>query len=141
MSPIRKILAKNTAREIKSSDVLIPKELLEHFGKRTKIVFRVPLAGIYPLPLKEFGRLVDSIPHVFKNDNVLKTFDVAINMKIKKPTPDIFKIPEVLTLGLDKSKIRLVDDILINGIPVPWQIIKKAGIDHNKVKVLLVPRM
>lgn len=115
-------------------DIVIPKEMLELFKNSIRIIEKNHLAGFWPPDLMELKKLQKSIPELFGNAAIMKKYDVAITYNGKSMKNDFSK------MGFDFSNDRIVTDIFIQGIPVPWRLLKNAGIDHKKFNVILTPK-
>ncbi len=115
-------------------DILIPKELLELFKNSVRIIDKKHLAGMWPVELKYLKQLQKKMPELFGNEAILKKFDFAISYNGKSMKNDLSKI------GIEIIDERKINNILIHGIPVPWQLLKKAGVDHQKINITLTPK-
>jgi hypothetical protein len=116
-------------------DIIIPKELLILFKNSVRIIDKKHLAGMWPVDLKQIAKLQKMLPELFGDEAIMKKYDIAITYNGKSMKVDFQKI------GLDLIDERRVHDILIHGIPVPWQLIKKAGIDNKKFNFILTPKI
>jgi hypothetical protein len=116
-------------------DIIIPKELLILFKNSVRIIDKKHLSGMWPVDLKQIGKLQKIMPELFRDEAIMKKFDLAVTYNGKSMKVDFHKI------GLDLIDERRVQDILIHGIPVPWQLIKKAGIDNKKFNFILTPKI
>ena len=90
---------------------------------------------MWPIDLKQIAKLQKMLPELFGDEAIMKKYDIAITYNGKSMKVDFQKI------GLDLIEERRVHDILIYGIPVPWQLIKKAGIDNKKFNIFLTPKI
>lgn len=115
-------------------DLTIPKELLNLFKNSARIVEKKKLAGFWPPDLQILKELEKSLPELFANEAIMKKYDVAVTYTGRAMKNDLKK------MGLLFNEERIVKDFFVHGIPVPWQLLKKAGINHQKIGVILVPK-
>jgi hypothetical protein len=115
-------------------DIIVPKEILNLFKNSVRIIDKKHLAGMWPVDIGHIKQLQKVLPELFANEAIMKRYDIAITYNGKSMKGDFSK------LGLDLIEGRIKNDIFIHGIPVPWQLLKKAGIDHQKFSVYLTPR-
>jgi hypothetical protein len=118
-----------------TKDITIPKEVLNLFPNAIRIIDKKHLVGIYPVDPGNLRKLQATIPELFKNEVIKQKFDVAIGYDGKSMKVDFNK------LGIPMLPERIVRDIWIHGIPIPWIYLKKAGIDNKKFNFVLVPKV
>lgn len=118
----------------KTKDIIVSKEILNLFKNNVRIIDKRHLAGMWPVDVFMLKRLQDLLPQMF-DKNILEKYDLAIGYKGKDIKGDFAKA------GIKYVDDRIINHILIHGIPVPWQLLKKAGIDHQKFEVVLTQRM
>ena len=119
--------------DIKINDVIVSKEILILFKNSVRIVDKKHLAGIFPIDHELLAKLRDKLPELF-NDSILKRYDIAIGYQGRAMKADFMKF------GIDEMDKRIVNNIIIRGIPVPWQLLKKANIYNEKLNIYLTPK-
>lgn len=117
-----------------SKDIVIPREILNSLPNSVRIIDKKHLAGMWPVNLSHIRQLQNKLPSLFKDESVMNKFNLAITYKGKAMKTDFSKA------GIDLIQDRVLPDILINGIPIPWQFLKKAGIDYRKFEIILTPK-
>jgi hypothetical protein len=115
------------------NDILVSREVLKLFKTSVRIIDKKHLAGIFPIDPGLLIRLKKTIPEMF-NDSILKKYNVAVGYQGKTIQSDFAK------LGIQEKEIRIENNIWICGIPVPWQMLRKADIDYKKFNVYLTPK-
>ena len=48
---------------------------------------------------------------------------------------------DFVKLGFEFNESRIINNINYHGIPVPWQLLKNAGIDNKKFGIILTPKV
>jgi hypothetical protein len=116
------------------NDVIVPKELINLFKNSIRIIDKKHLAGMWPVDARQLKKLQAVIPELFAEANIMNKYDIAITYQGKTMKNDFSKV------GVDFIEDRIIKDLYIHGIPVPWQLLKKAGIDSKKFNVILTPK-
>jgi len=119
--------------EPKKNDVIVSKEILNLFKNSVRIVDKRHLAGIFPINPELLERLRKKLPELF-DESILKKYDIAIGYQGKAMKADF------LRFGIDELDKRIVKNIIIQGIPVPWQLLKKANLYDEKFNIYLTPK-
>ena len=114
------------------NDIIVSKEVLKLFKNTVRVVDNWHTTGIVATEPKILSRMQKFLPEMF-DESIMKKYDIAIGYKGKEIKNDFAR------LGMEFPE-RFTDKILICGIPVPWQLLKKAGIDHQKFNVILTPK-
>lgn len=115
-------------------DLVVSKEILGLFQNSVRIIDRKHLVGMWPVDARLLTKLRPMLPELVGDENIMRKYDLAIGYNGKTMKNDFS------TIGLDLIEDRIVNNILIHGIPVPWQMLKKAGIDNKKFDVTLTPK-
>ncbi len=115
-------------------DIIIPKEMLDLFKNTTRIIEKNHLSGFWPPDMHNLKQLQKMMPELFGNEAIMKKYNVAITYVGKSMKNDFAK------MGFEFNEARIVNNVLIHGIPVPWQLLKNAGIDHKKFNIMLTPK-
>lgn len=115
-------------------DIIVSKELLNLFKNSVRIIDKKHLAGIWPVDLQQLRKLKELLPEIFLDKAIMKKYDLAIGYQGKTVKNDLQK------LGVDLVDTRIINDIFIHGIPVPWHLLRKAGIDYKKYNFYLTPK-
>lgn len=116
-------------------DLFVPKEMLDLFQNSVRIIDKRGTAGHWPVNAKIISQLKGILPEVFRNEAILKKFDVGINYKGNTIKNDFAK------LGLEFNEARIINNIYFHGIPVPWQLLRNVGIDYKKFDIILTPKI
>lgn len=116
-------------------DILVPKEILGIFKNSVRIIDKRITAGMWPVEARQFARLRKIVPELFSEANIMNRYNFAVTYTGKKIQNDLVRN------GFEFEEKRIIKNIFIYGIPVPWQMLKKAGIDHKKINVILTPKM
>ena len=74
------------------------------------------------------------LPEIIGNEALANKFDLAIGYKMKPERNDLAKS------GLQVIADRIVPDIWLVGIPIPWILLRRAEIDHRKFEIVLTPK-
>jgi hypothetical protein len=115
-------------------DIVVSKEILGLFKNSVRIIDRKHLAGMWPVDARQLIKLKDMLPQLFLDENIMKKYDLAIGYNGKTVKKDLPK------LGVELVEDRIINDIFIHGIPVPWHLLRKAGIDYKKFDIVLTPK-
>jgi hypothetical protein len=118
-----------------NKDLVIPKELIPLFKKNLRIIDKHKLSGFFPPDILQFEKLKKLLPELLGQPQIMQKYDLAIEYKGKSIKADFSK------LGIEIHESRIVSNIFINGIPVPWTMLRRAGIDHQKIGLYLTPKM
>lgn len=115
-------------------DLVIPQELLNEFRVTIRVIDKKHLAGMWPVDARIQKIFHGRFPRLYANENIMKNYDLALVYKGRRLKKDLEK------LDLDLNKIRIEEDIIINGIPVPWTILRKLNINHRKFDLIYAPK-
>lgn len=115
-------------------DLVIPKELLNEFRVTVRVIDKKHLAGMWPVDARIQKIFQERFPRLYENDSILRNYDLAMVYKGRKLKSDLKK------LHLDFEKLKIRDDIIINGIPVPWTILRKLNINHRRFDLIYTPK-
>ena len=111
--------------ETKVNDVLVSKEVLNLFKNSTRIIDKLHIRGIRMIDAQLLKKLNEKLPEVC-TESIMKKYNLAIGYQGKTVKEDFAK------MGIANIDDRILSDIWIHGIPVPWQLLNKAGIDYKK---------
>ena len=115
-------------------DIVVSKEILGLFRNSVRIIDKKHLAGMWPVDVRQLVKLKEMLPQLFMDENIMKKYDIAIGYQGKTIKNDLPK------LGVELVDERIIKDIFIHGIPVPWHLLRKAGIDYKKFDIVLTPK-
>lgn len=115
-------------------DILIPKEILNGLQNSVRIIDKKHLAGYWPVEFRQLKQLQKVLPAIMENEALANKFDLAVGYKMKPERNDLVKS------GLQVIGDRIVHDIWLVGIPIPWLLLRRAGIDHRKFEIILTPK-
>ncbi len=115
-------------------DILIPKEILNGLQNSVRIIDKKHLAGYWPVEFRQLKQLQKVLPEIIGNEALANKFDLAIGYKMKPERNDLAKS------GLQVIADRIVPDIWLVGIPIPWILLRRAEIDHRKFEIVLTPK-
>ncbi|HOX74459.1 MAG TPA: hypothetical protein PLB27_07070 [Bacteroidales bacterium] len=115
-------------------DILIPKEILNGLQNSVRIIDKRHLAGYWPVEFRQLKQLQKVLPEIIGNEALANKFDLAIGYKMKPERNDLAKS------GLQVIADRIVPDIWLVGIPIPWILLRRAEIDHRKFEIVLTPK-
>jgi len=115
-------------------DIVVSKEILNLFKNSVRIIDKKHLAGMWPVDIRQLQKLQTLLPKLFMEENIMKRYDIAIAYNGKTIQKDFPKI------GLVHIDERIIIPIHTQGIIVPWQLLRKAGIDHKKFNIVLTPK-
>lgn len=118
----------------KNGDIVISKELLVMFNNNVRILEKHPTGGMWPVDISHIKRLQKVLPQLVEQEALQKQYELAIAHKGKSLKADALKS------GIAFDAQRIVNKVQLIGIPVPWTLLKKAGIDHKAFDVVLVPK-
>jgi len=104
------------------------------FQNSIRVIDKKHLAGYWPVDFRQLKQLQKVLPELLGSEALAKKFDLAIAFKGKPIKSDLNKS------GFEFIGDRILPDIWIHGIPVPWPWLKKAGIDYKKFNVVLTPK-
>jgi hypothetical protein len=116
-------------------DIIIPKEMQDVFKNSIRIIDKKHLAGFWPVDLMHLKQLQKMIPELFRDEAIMKKYDIAVTYTGNNMKADLSSI------GIESINDRLIKNIFIYGIPVPWQLLKKAGVDYKKINIVLTPKV
>lgn len=116
-------------------DLVIPREMLNEFKVSVRVIDKRKWAGMWPVDARIHKLFEHRFPKLYANTTFRENYDLALVHRGKNLKKDIGK----LGLELDQSKV--FDRVIINGIPVPWTLLKKMDIDHKKFDVVFTPKM
>jgi hypothetical protein len=116
-------------------DITIPKEIFKLFPNAVRITDKRSSIGMWPVDPSKIGKLRTVVPEIFENETIKKKFDIAVGYNGKSMKTDFAKI------GIDVMPDRIINNIMLHGIPVPWTYLRKAGIDNKKFNMFLIPNM
>jgi hypothetical protein len=119
--------------ELKGNDIIVSKDVLKLFKNSVRVIDDWHLQGIIAIDPSMLIKLQKVLPEMF-GKNILEKYSISIAYKGKDIKKDFHKA------GFAFNEERLIDKIYLAGIPVSWQLLKKAGIDHKKFDVLLSPK-
>jgi hypothetical protein len=114
-------------------DIVLSKEVLNLFKNNVRIIDKKHLSGIIAIDIHMIERLKKVLPEMF-DESIMKKYDISIGYTGK----DIKK--DFAQMGIEYNEKRIIEHIRLIGIPVPWQLLKKAGIDNQKFNVVLTPK-
>jgi len=117
----------------KRKDLVVSKEILDLFKNSIRIIDKKHLVGIWPVDARQLKKLQTVLPDLFMDENIMKRYDIAIAYKGKTIKNDFSKI------GLEFNEERIIRYPLF-GIPIPWRMLRIAGVDHKKFNVVLTPK-
>lgn len=115
-------------------DILIPKEILNGLQNSVRIIDKKHLAGYWPVEFRQLKQLQKVLPEIMGNEAIANKFDLAVGYKMKPERNDLAKS------GLQVIADRIVPDIWLVGIPIPWILLRRAEIDHRKFEIVLTPK-
>lgn len=115
------------------NDIMVSKEVLKLFKNSVRVIDFWRTQGIVAVDPKILVKLQKVLPEMF-DKSILDKYNISIAYKGKEIKKDFAK------MGFEFKEERFIDKIQLGGIPVSWQLLKKAGIDHQKFDVLLTPK-
>jgi len=119
--------------ELKGNDIIVSKDVLKLFKNSVRVIDDWHLQGIIAIDPSMLIKLQKVLPEMF-GKNILEKYSISIAYKGKDIKRDF------INAGFEFKEERFIDKIHLAGIPVSWQLLKKAGIDHKKFDVLLAPK-
>ena len=115
-------------------DLVIPHELLNEFKVTVREFDKKHWQGIWPVDADIRHIFEKRFPELYANEKFVKNFDLAMVYKGRRLDKDLDK------LGFKVSRDRLIPRIIINGIPVPWYILRRLDLDHRKFDFVFTPK-
>jgi len=116
-------------------DLVIPRELLNEFQVNVRVFDKKRWAGMWPVDARVRHIFEERFPELFASKEFVKNYDLAMVYKGRNLNKDMAK------MDLDVSKHEIIPRIIINGIPVPWYILRRMSINHRKFDFVFTPKM
>jgi hypothetical protein len=115
------------------NDIIVSKEVMKLFNHSVRVIDNWHTRGIVAIDPKILGRLQKVLPEMF-DKSIMEKYNISISYKGNEMKNDFAK------MGIEFKEERFTDKIQLGGIPISWQLLKKAGIDNQKFDVLLTPK-
>lgn len=154
---------------VKAKDIVISKEILRLFKNSIRVVDRLHPAGMWPVDMLKLKELQERLPELLKDKDIANRYDIAViykdkvlreksvsrkrgSLSIRTVEKEPLKLKLIGSAGIkvqkDFSKLGLVsiEDRIVKNIPlcgllVPWRYLKKVNIDHRKFDLILTPKL
>ena len=116
------------------ANIVINARILDKFKGSVRIVDKRYWAGIPAIDAKILEKLRAKLPEIVGDKEIAEMYDFAV----VAPTREFSK--DFKDLGIKEFSVRIKELKSVRGIPVSWHLLKNAGLDYNKINVVLVPK-
>ena len=113
--------------------IVISEEILRLFKDEARIVNKKDWIGLFALKAKYIKELQLKFPELM-SEKIAMHYDFSIGYSGTTAKSDFAKFSHTLP----EEKVQKYK--LIQGIPVPWRLLQKAGLDYKKFNMLLTPK-
>lgn len=115
-------------------DLVIPREMLNEFRVSVRVIDKKHWIGLWPIDVGMHKIFEKQFPTLYRNESFRKNYDLAMVYKGRNIKSDLSK------LKIDVSKTRTYDGTIINGIPVPWYLLRRMELDYKKFDFVFTPK-
>jgi len=115
-------------------DLVIPHELLNEFKVTVREFDKKHWQGIWPVDANIRKIFEKRFPELYADEKFVKNYDLAMVYKGRRLEKDFNK------MGFKLEREKIIPRIIINGIPVPWYILRRLDLDYRKFDFVFTPK-